>query len=106
MTNEKAQVSQFSAADLKNFETMQDMYARQASAVSATPPNYFGLAADDAASADAIRSREARLDRKCERRIKTFSGCDKETLNLYVRIRDGEWTTCEKRSSEAFGSEG
>lgn len=91
MTNPEAKASQFSASDMQNFERMQDLYARQASAVSATPPNYYGLAADDAASADAIRSREARLDRKCERRIQTFSGCDKETLNIYVRIRDGEW---------------
>lgn len=91
MTNPEARASQFEASDMQNFERMQDLYARQASAQSATPPNYFGLKADDAASADAIRSREARLNRKCERRIQTFSGCDKETLNIYTRIRDGEW---------------
>lgn len=91
MTNPEAKATQFSASDMSNFERMQDLYARQASALSATPPNYFGLKADDAASADAIRSREARLDRKCERRIQAFRASDKETLNIYVRIRDGEW---------------
>jgi hypothetical protein len=91
MTNENAKPFQFPASDMSNFERMQDMYARQASAMSATPPNYFGLAADDAARADAIRARDARLNRKCERRIQTFSGTDKRTLFVAERIRTGEW---------------
>lgn len=91
MTNDKASVSQFSAADLKNFETMQDLYARQAAALAGLPPNYFGLAADDAASADAIRSRESRLNRKCELITRTFGAADKWTMRLFLRIRDGSW---------------
>ena len=91
LTNENAKPFQFAASDMVNFERMQDMYARQASAMSATPPNYFGLAADDAASADAIRARDARLNRKCERRIQTFSGVDKRTLYIAERIRTGDW---------------
>lgn len=91
MSNENARATQFEASDMINFERMQDLYARQASAMSATPPNYYGLAADDAASADAIRAREARLTRKCERRIQTLSGADKRTLAIYERIRTGDW---------------
>lgn len=91
LTNENAKPFQFDASDMVNFERMQDLYARQASAMCATPPNYFGLAADDAASADAIRARDARLNRKCERRIQTFSGADKRTLAIYERIRTNEW---------------
>lgn len=93
MSNENAKVTQFAASDMANFERMQDLYARQASAMSSTPPNYYGLAADDAASADAIRARDSRLNRKCERRIQTFSGADKRTLHLYERIRTGDWNS-------------
>jgi len=46
-----AKTSQFSASDLKNFETVVELYARLAAGVSGLPPNYFGLQADDAASA-------------------------------------------------------
>lgn len=91
MTNPEAKASQFQASDMANFERMQDLYARQAAALAAMPPNYFGLKADDAASADAIRSREARLNRKCERRILTFTGQDKMTMRIALRIRDGDW---------------
>jgi hypothetical protein len=98
MSNPNAKAMQFEASDMANFERMQDLYARQAAAQAAAPPNYFGLAADDAASADAIRSREARLDRKCERRIQTFTASDKQVNNLYLRIRDGEWNADAMRS--------
>jgi hypothetical protein len=91
MTNPDAKASQFSASDMKNFETMQDLYARQAAALAGMPPNYFGLAADDASSADAIRSREAKLIRKCEMVTRTLGAADKWTMRLFMRIRDGEW---------------
>src|SRR5690606_31195404 len=64
--NKDAKTFQFDSSDMSNFERMMDLYARLASGVSALPPNYFGLAADDAASADAIRSREARLVKVAE----------------------------------------
>lgn len=97
LSNENAKPFQFAASDMANFERMQDLYARQASAMSSTPPNYFGLAADDAASADAIRARDARLNRKCERRIQTFGAADKRTLAIYERIRTGEWNPAISR---------
>lgn len=93
LQNENAKPFQFAASDMANFERMGDFYARQASALAAVPPNYFGLAADDASSADAIRARDARLNRKCERRIQTFGGVDKRTLIISERIRTGEWDT-------------
>lgn len=91
MTNPEAKATQFSASDMSNFETMQDLYARQAAALAGLPPNYFGLKADDAASADAIRSRESRLNRKCELITRTLGVADKWTMRLFLRIRDGEW---------------
>lgn len=90
--NPQAKVDQFDASDMKNFETMMDLYARLASGVSGLPPNYFGLAADDAASADAIRSRESRLVKIAERDQVALGNSDVEALRIAMRIRDGVWS--------------
>lgn len=89
--NKDAKTFQFEASAMENFERMHDLYARQASAVSGAPPDYFGLPADDAASADAIRSRHDRLNRKCEMRITTSVRPALATVaQLYLRLRDGK----------------
>ena len=89
--NPNAKTFQFDSSDMQNFERMMDLYARLASGVSALPPNYFGLAADDAASADAIRSREARHVKVAERDQVALGNGDAETLRIAMRIRDGAW---------------
>lgn len=90
--NKDAKTFQFDAASMENFERMGEHYARLASGVSGLPPNYFGLAADDAASADAIRSREARLVRAVERDQVTLGNGDEDVMRLVFRIRDGSWS--------------
>ncbi|MEU1293051.1 phage portal protein [Streptomyces sp. NPDC005840] len=86
-----ADVLQFPAADLRNFHETIELLARITSALAALPPNYLGLVADDAASADAIRSRETRLVKRCERRQKPFSGGYERMNRLIMRILDGSW---------------
>lgn len=97
LENPSAKTFQFSASDLKNFETTVQLYARLASGVSALPPNYFGLAADDAASADAIRSREARLVKRCERKNRALSEPWELSMRIVRRIQDGDWDPSLKR---------
>lgn len=92
ISNGDAKTFQFDSADMRNFELMSEHYARLASGLSGLPPNYFGLAADDAASADAIRSREARLVRAVERDQVTLGNGDEDVLRLVYRIRDGVWS--------------
>lgn len=89
--NEKASTFQFDASDMQNFERMMDLYARLASGTSGLPPNYFGLAADDAASADAIRSRESRLVKIAERDQVALGQSDAEVLRIADRIKTGSW---------------
>ena len=86
-----ADVVQFPAADLKNFTDTIEALARIVAALAALPPNYLGLAADDAASADAIRSREARLIKRCERKQRPFGGGYERMNRLIMRIIDGDW---------------
>lgn len=89
--NPQAKTFQFDSSDMSNFERMMDLYSRLASGVSGLPPNYFGLSADDAASADAIRSREARLVKIAERDQVALGNSDEQVLRLAMRIRDGSW---------------
>jgi hypothetical protein len=91
LANEQAKTFQFDASDMSNFERMINLYARLVSGVAGVPPNYLGLAADDASSADAIRSREARLVKRCERKQTYFSGAWEQVMALAVRLRDGVW---------------
>jgi hypothetical protein len=91
MANENAKTFQFDASDMSNFERMINLYARLVSGVAGLPPNYLGLAADDASSADAIRSREARLVKRCERKQTYFAGAWEQVMALAVRLQTGEW---------------
>lgn len=86
LANEQAKVGQLAASDLTNLTSTVEHYARLASGMAALPPNYFGLAADDAASADAIRSREARLVKRCERKQVAWSGAWEQVMRLALRI--------------------
>lgn len=91
INNKDAKQFQFDSSDMKNFETMFDLYARAASSLSGLPPNYFGLKADDAASADAIRSREARLVKACEREQVSLGNSLERVQRIACRFVDGKW---------------
>ncbi len=84
-----AKIGQLPSGDLGNMTGAIEHYARLASAVSGLPPAYFGLAADDASSADAIRSREARLVKRVERKQVGLSGGWEQVMRLAIFIRDG-----------------
>lgn len=100
--NEDAKTFQFDSSDMSNFERMVNLYARLVSGVAGIPPNYLGLAADDASSADAIRSREARLVKRCERKQTYFSGAWEQVMALVVRLRDGAWNDDAKLLETAW----
>ncbi|MGH3760261.1 phage portal protein [Actinophytocola sp.] len=85
-----AKVGQFTAADLRNFTETLNAYARLVSALSGLPPHFLGLVSENPASADAIRSAEARLVKRAERRTRAFSGAWEQAMRLGMRIVDGE----------------
>ncbi|WP_333771014.1 phage portal protein [Streptomyces sp. IBSBF 2435] len=86
-----AEVGQFPESDLKNFHSTIELLARIVASLGALPPNYLGLLADDAASADAIRSREARLVKRAERKQLPLDGGYGRMNRLVGRLRDGGW---------------
>lgn len=95
LKNKDAKTFEFSSSSMENFERMVELYARLVSGVTGLPPNYFGLAADDAASADAIRSREAKLVKSIERDQRTLGVQAVETMRL-VALMEGDDTKAER----------
>ena len=88
--SEKTQFGQFESSSLSNYEGAITMLTAQIAAISALPPSYLSLLNSNPTSADAIRSSEARLTAKAERRMQTWSGAYEELMRLAVTIRDGE----------------
>lgn len=88
--NDQAKMGQFAAADLRNFTDVINQYARAVSGLTGLPPHYLGFTSDNPASADAIRSSEARLVKKAERRARAFSGPWEQAMRLAIRLVDGQ----------------
>lgn len=72
MANPDGKAGSFPAADLRNFTEAVNSYAHIVASLSGLPPHYVGFTADNPASADAIRSSEARLVKRAERRQRGF----------------------------------
>lgn len=66
LANEDAKIGQLTAADLKNFETAQVMYAREMSAATGFPASYFGITTANPPAEGAIVGEEKRLVRRCQ----------------------------------------
>lgn len=95
--NSDAKVGQLDSADLKNFETMINMYSRLAAGVSSLPIEYFGLSTTNAPSAEGQRAGETRLIKKAERRQTSFGHGWESVNRLVLRFRDGDWDTDARR---------
>lgn len=79
-------VGQFTAADLNNFHGSIRQLAVLASGLLGLPPHYLGYASDNPASADAIRSAEARLVKRAERRQRTFGGSWERAMRIALAM--------------------
>ena len=99
--NELAKVGQFPEATLSNFHETLNALAKLVASLSGLPPHMLGMATDNPASADAIRSAEARLVKRAERRQRSFGGSWEDVMRLAVRIFDGvDDATADLRSLE------
>jgi hypothetical protein len=84
------QFGQFAEASLENFVRGIEMLAAQLAAIAGLPPHYVGLMSQaNPASADAIRSAEASLVRRAERKMRVFGGGWERVMRLALLVRDG-----------------
>lgn len=82
-------IQQFAAAELANFVNALDQIAKQVAAYTGLPPQYLSTAADNPASAEAIRAAESRLIKKVERKNLIFGGAWEEAMRLAWRMAKG-----------------
>lgn len=82
-------VGQFAAHDPSGQTKIVDLYARIMSSQFGLPPHMLGYTTDNPASADAIRSTEAKLVKRSERRIRRFGRAWQDAMRLALWVRDG-----------------
>lgn len=88
--NPEAKIGQFSETGLTNFHETINALAKLVASLSGLPPHFLGFTADNPVSADAIRSSEARLVKRAERRQRSFGGSWERVMRLALLIRDGK----------------
>lgn len=98
---EGADVKQFPEADLRNFHSTLGQLAQLVASLAGMPPHFLGQSTANPASADAIRSSEARLIKRAERKQRSWGGTWERVMRLVMRVRDGEWSP-DARSMETI----
>jgi hypothetical protein len=95
---------EFASAQLSNFHASIDQLARLVASLSGLPPHFLGLTTENPPSADAIRSSEARLVKRAERKQRAFGGAYERAMRLVRRIQgddDPKWRRLETRWRDA-----
>lgn len=106
MANKDAKTFQFDAADMKNIETIVNMYARLASGATNLPVEYFGLTTNNPPSAEGYRAGETRLVKTAERKQIAFGNSWESVMRLVIRFRDGAWSDDARRMESKWRDAG
>lgn len=85
-----AHAMQFTAAELMNFVNVLQELAKQAASYTGLPPQYLSFSSENPASAEAIKSSEARLVKKTERFCKRMGGGWEQVMRVALLLMDGE----------------
>ncbi|TYK45162.1 phage portal protein [Actinomadura decatromicini] len=83
-------VGTFAAYDPSAYTKIVDLYARIMATQLGLPPHYLGYTTDNPASADAIRSTEAQLVKRAERKQTVLSAVWGNVLRLALLVANGE----------------
>lgn len=82
----KPTVGTFAAADPTPYTTILQQLGKDFAAAVGLPPHLVGFASDNPASAEGIRSAEARLDKRAERKTRAFEGGWRDLMKLALMI--------------------
>jgi hypothetical protein len=87
---DQGSISQFAAAELRNFGEGLEMLRKEVASATGLPPQYFGFQSDNPASADAIRASESRLIKKAERKQRIFGETWEQVMRVAYRVMKRE----------------
>lgn len=94
----EAQVGQFPESDLAVFHNTIRVLAQLAAQLAALPPHYMSFTTDNPASADAIRSSEAQMVKRVERKQVGLGADWRRVMAIALRVRDGQdWDSRVRR---------
>lgn len=96
-----ADVIQFPEADLRNFHETLKLLAQMAAQIAGLPPHYMHSTSNNPASADAIRSSEAQLVKRAERKQRVFGGAWERVMWVAAQISTHDWGDTDLRRIEA-----
>jgi hypothetical protein len=88
--NEQGKAHQFQAAELMNFVNVLDELSKHVAAYTGLPPQYLSFSSENPASAEAIKSSESRLVKKCERKARMYGGGWERVMRLAKRVMGQE----------------
>ena len=86
---DEVKAGQFPESDLQVFHGTIRVLAQLAAQLAALPPHYMSFTTENPASADAIRSSEAQLVKRAERKQTALGASWRRVMALALRIRDG-----------------
>lgn len=99
LESEMGKAFQFSSAELMNFVNVLQELAKHVASYTGLPPQYLTFSSDNPASAEAIKSSESRLVKKCERKARMFGGSWERVMRL-ANLVMGKNITDDLRSLE------
>jgi hypothetical protein len=83
---DRPQIGQFTASDLNNYIAVIKQIATLAASKYGLPPHYLGYSSENPASADAIRSSEARLVKRAERHQRGKGGTWERAMRIALAM--------------------
>lgn len=89
LAGEGVQFGQFQEAQLTSFVSAIEMLTNFLGALGVLPPHYMGIMSANPASADAIRSAEASLTKRANRKQRPFGGTWEAAMCAAVAVREG-----------------
>lgn len=84
-------VGQFQESDLQVFHSTLKVLAQLAAQLMFLPQDYMSFTSDNPTSADALRSSESRLVKRCERKHTVWGGGWEDVQRIMIRIDSGTW---------------
>ena len=102
LSSKDAKWGQFTAADLKNFETALKIYGTQASTVTGFPARYWGITSTNPPTEGAIRADEAQLVRSVEADNEQVGMTIGWAGALALRFATGSWVEGNRVRTDWF----
>jgi hypothetical protein len=92
-----ASVGQFPESQLTNFHNTINCLAQLVASMAGLPPYYFGQAADQPASAQAIVASLNRLIKRSERKARSFGGTWEQAMRIAELVMTGAWNPASRQ---------